>query len=121
MFAAVEGVHKRCLGAYAVVAMITRDGIVGFRDPNGIRPLVFGKRETEDGTDYMLASESVALVTQGYEVIRDIEPGEAIYITKEGEVHTKRCFDKASYNSCIFEYVYFARPDSVIDEVVICS
>ena len=119
VFAAVEGVHKRCLGAYAVVAMITRDGIVGFRDPYGIRPLVFGKRETEDGTDYMLASESVALVTQGYEVVRDIEPGEAIYITKDGEVHTKQCSDKATYNSCIFEYVYFARPDSVIDKVYV--
>ncbi len=119
VFAAVSGVHKRCLGAYAVIAMITRDGIVGFRDPNGIRPLVFGKRETEAGTDYMLASESVALVTQGYEVVRDIEPGEAIYITKEGEVHTKQCSDKATYNSCIFEYVYFARPDSVIDEVYV--
>ncbi len=119
VFAAVEGVHKRCLGAYAVVAMITRDGIVGFRDPNGIRPLILGKRETDDGTDYMLASESVALVTQGYEVVRDIEPGEAIYITKDGEVHTKQCSDKATYNSCIFEYVYFARPDSVIDEVYV--
>jgi len=119
VFAAVEGVHKRCVGAYAVIAMITRDGIVGFRDPNGIRPLILGKRETEDGTDYMLASESVALVTQGYEVVRDIEPGEAIYITKEGEVHTKQCSDKATYNSCIFEYVYFARPDSVIDQVYV--
>ena len=119
VFAAVEGVHKRCLGAYAVVAMITRDGIVGFRDPYGIRPLILGKRETEDGTDYMLASESVALVTQGYEVVRDIEPGEAIYITRDGEVHTKQCSNKASYNSCIFEYVYFARPDSVIDKVYV--
>ncbi|GAA0396016.1 amidophosphoribosyltransferase [Cocleimonas flava] len=119
VFAAVEGVHKRCVGAYAVIAMITRDGIVGFRDPNGIRPLVLGKRESEQGTDYMLASESVALVTQGYAIVRDIEPGEAIFITKDGEVHTKQCSDKATYNSCIFEYVYFARPDSVIDKVYV--
>ncbi len=119
IFAAVTGVHKRCQGAYAVAAMITRDGIVGFRDPNGIRPLVYGKRETEDGTDYMIASESVALVTQGYEIVRDIEPGEAIFITAEGKVHTQQCSDKARYNSCIFEYVYFARPDSVIDNVFV--
>jgi len=119
VFAAVAGVHKRCVGAYAVIAMITRDGIVGFRDPNGIRPLVFGKRETELGTDYMLASESVALVTQGYEVVRDIEPGEAIFITHDGEVHTKQCAKNPRYNTCIFEYVYFARPDSVIDEVYV--
>jgi len=119
IFAAVTGVHNRCQGAYAVVAMITRDGIIGFRDPNGIRPLVYGKRETKNGTDYMLASESVALVTQGYKIVRDIEPGEAIFITTEGEVHTKQCSDKARYNSCIFEYVYFARPDSVIDNVFV--
>jgi len=119
VFAAVSGVHNRCKGAYAVVAMITRDGIVGFRDPYGIRPLVYGKRETEQGTDYMLASESVALVTQGYEIVRDIKPGEAVYITKEGEVHTKQCACHPKYNSCIFEYVYFARPDSVIDNVFV--
>ncbi len=119
VFAAVAGVHKRCVGAYSVVAMITRDGILGFRDPNGIRPLVFGKRETELGTDYMLASESVALVTQGYEVVRDIEPGEAIFITHDGQVHTKQCAENPRYYTCIFEYVYFARPDSVIDQVYV--
>lgn len=119
VFSAVTGLHKRCVGAYAVVAMITRDGIVGFRDPNGIRPLVFGKRETKLGTDYMLASESVALVTQGYEVVRDIEPGEAIFITHDGQVHTKQCAENPRYRSCIFEYVYFARPDSVIDQVYV--
>ena len=119
IFSAVAGLHKRCVGAYAVIAMITRDGIVGFRDPNGIRPLVFGKRETEKGTDYMLASESVALVTQGYEVVRDVEPGEAIFITDDGQVHSKQCAENPRYHSCIFEYVYFARPDSVIDEVYV--
>ena len=119
IFTAVSGVHKRCTGAYAVVAMITRDGIVGFRDPHGIRPLVYGKRVTEAGVDHMLASESVALVTQGYEIVRDVEPGEAIFITKDGEVHTKQCAENPTYTSCIFEYVYFARPDSVIDNVFV--
>ncbi len=119
VFAAVSGVHKRCKGAYSVVAMITRDGILGFRDPNGIRPLVYGIRETSAGTDHMLASESVALVTQGYKIVRDIEPGEAIFITKDGEVHTQQCAKHPKYNTCIFEYVYFARPDSVIDNVFV--
>lgn len=119
IFAAVSGVHKRCSGAYAVVAMITRDGVVGFRDPNGIRPLVYGKRETEQGADYMIASESVALVTQGYEIVRDIKPGEAIFITDKGEVHTQQCAENPQYHTCIFEYVYFARPDSIIDNVFV--
>ena len=119
VFEAVEGVHKRCLGAYAVTAMITRDGLVGFRDPNGIRPLIYGKRTTKNGTSHILASESVSLLTQGYEIVRDIEPGEAIYITLKGEVHTKQCADNPQYNTCIFEYVYFARPDSIIDDVFV--
>lgn len=119
IFKAVAGVHKRCKGAYAVVAMITRDGIVGFRDPHGIRPLIYGARKTEGGIDYMLASESTSLVTQGYEVVRDIMPGEAIYITHDGEVHTRQCAENPTYNTCLFEYVYFARPDSVIDNVFV--
>lgn len=120
IFSAVSGVHRRCKGAYAVVLMITRDGMVGFRDPNGIRPLCYGAREAEDGTlEYMLASESVALVTQGYHLIRDLEPGEAIYISKKGELHTQQCAENPRYNTCIFEYVYFARPDSLIDDVFV--
>ncbi len=119
VFKAVSGVHKRCIGAYAITAMITRDGLVGFRDPNGIRPLIYGKRETKKGTSYMLASESVSLLTQGYTIVRDIEPGEAIYITLKGKVYTKQCADNPKYNSCIFEYVYFARPDSIIDDVFV--
>ena len=99
--------------------MITRDGIVGFRDPFGIRPLIYGSRVTDAGTDYMIASESTSLVTQGYTVVRDIEPGEAIYITKDGEVHTKQCAKNPRYNTCLFEYVYFARPDSVMDNVFV--
>lgn len=119
IFAAVKSVHERCKGAYAVVAMLTRDGLVGFRDPNGIRPLVYGVREHEQGKDFMLASESVALVAQGYRLVRDIEPGEAIFITPEGQVFTRQCSDNPQYNSCIFEYVYFARPDSIIDNVFV--
>lgn len=117
IFTAVAGVHRRCRGAYAVVAMITRDGIVGFRDPHGIRPLCYGARETEHGLEYMLASESVALATQGFELIRDIMPGEAIYITNGGNIHLQQCAENPQYNSCIFEYVYFSRPDSIIDNV----
>ena len=119
IFAAVKSVHERCKGAYAVVAMLTRDGLVGFRDPNGIRPLVYGVREHEQGKDFMLASESVALIAQGYRLVRDIEPGEAVFITPEGQVFTRQCSDNPQYNSCIFEYVYFARPDSIIDNVFV--
>ncbi|MEZ5478799.1 MAG: amidophosphoribosyltransferase [Thiolinea sp.] len=119
IFAAVEGVHQRCTGAYAVVAMLTRDGLVGFRDPNGIRPLVYGVRETANGKEFMLASESVALDAQGYRLVRDIEPGEAIFITADGKVFTRQCSRNPRYNTCIFEYVYFARPDSIIDNVFV--
>ncbi len=119
IFAAVEGVHRRCKGAYAVVAMLTRDGLVGFRDPNGIRPLVYGVRETPQGKEFMLASESVALDVQGYRLVRDIEPGEAIFIRPDGQVFTRQCAKNPSYNTCIFEYVYFARPDSIIDNVFV--
>jgi amidophosphoribosyltransferase len=119
IFSAVEGVHRRCKGAYAVVAMLTRDGLVGFRDPNGIRPLVYGVRETPNGKEFMLASESVALDVQGYRLVRDIEPGEAIFIRPDGQVFTRQCSENPRYNTCIFEYVYFARPDSIIDNVFV--
>ena len=119
IFKAVSGVHERCRGAYAVVAMITRDGIVGFRDPFGIRPLILGSRKTDKGMDYMMASESTALVTQGYTIERDIKPGEAVYVTINGEVHTRQCANQPTYKTCLFEYVYFARPDSVMDNVFV--
>lgn len=119
VFDAVSMVHERCEGAYAVVGMITRDGLVGFRDPNGIRPLVYGVKETEQGKDYMLASESVALDSQGFTLVRDIKPGEAIFISKNGEIKTQQCSRQAKYRTCIFEYVYFARPDSIIDNVFV--
>jgi amidophosphoribosyltransferase len=116
-FDAVAGVHKRCKGAYAVVAMIANFGLLAFRDPNGIRPLVIGKSETDKGTEYIVASESVALDVLGFEVVRDVEPGEAVFIDMEGNFYSRQCSDEAKLNPCIFEYVYLARPDSVIDGV----
>ncbi|MCG8317486.1 MAG: amidophosphoribosyltransferase [Pseudomonadales bacterium] len=117
IFSAVSKLHKRCRGAYAVVAMITGYGIVGFRDPNGIRPVCFGERETENGIEYMIASESVALQALGFQLIRDIEPGEAIFINQKGELFTRQCVEKPDYSPCIFEHVYLARPDSIIDGI----
>jgi len=117
VFKAVAGVHRRCRGAYAAVAMITGYGVIAFRDPYGIRPVVYGKRESPEGTDYMMASESVALDVLGYDLIRDVAPGEAVLITMDGQIHTHQCADSSSVTPCIFEYVYLARPDSIIDNV----
>lgn len=117
VFSAVSRVHERCRGAYAVVSMITGHGVVGFRDPCGIRPIVFGQRETGQGTEYMIASESVALDALGFTLIRDLAPGEAIYITEDGELHTRQCARNPQLNPCIFEHVYLARPDSIIDGI----
>lgn len=120
VFEAVRQVHRRCRGAYAVVAMITGYGVVGFRDPNGIRPLIFGRGKDELwGADYMVASESVAIVAQGYSIERDIAPGEAVFIDMSGQCHTQQCADNAQLSPCIFEHVYLARPDSIVDEVSI--
>ncbi|MCK5697565.1 MAG: amidophosphoribosyltransferase [Gammaproteobacteria bacterium] len=117
VFNAISAVHKRCRGAYASVAMITGYGIVGFRDTHGIRPIVYGKRESKQGTEYCIASESVALDVQGFELIDDIKPGEAVIITAKGDVFIQQCAEKTSYTPCIFEHVYFARPDSIIDNI----
>ncbi|WP_426360100.1 amidophosphoribosyltransferase [Pseudocolwellia sp. HL-MZ19] len=117
MFNAISNVHKRVRGAYATVALVIGHGMLAFRDPNGIRPLVFGKRETESGLEYMVASESVALDACGYEFVRDVAPGEAIYFTESGELFSKQCAENPTYCPCIFEYVYFARPDSTMDKV----
>lgn len=117
IFSAVSGLHRRCRGGYAVTAMINGRGVVGFRDPYGIRPAVFGKRETEQGTAYMIASESVALDALGFELIRDIAPGEAVYIDVEGNLHTRQCATAPRLSPCIFELVYFARPDSIMDNI----
>jgi len=115
IFGAVEAVHERCRGGYAVISMIVGHGILGFRDPFGIRPMVIGKREDMAGVEYMIASESVAIRALGFEVVRDVEPGEAVYIEENGTLHTNQCAKNPRYAPCIFEYVYFARPDSVLD------
>ncbi len=117
IFKAVQGVHHRCKGAYAVVIMIPNIGIIGFRDPHGIRPIVFGQRKSAQGTEFMIASESVAFDILGYEIIRDIAPGEAVFITESEEIYTQQCAEKTNHCPCIFEYVYFARPDSIIDNI----
>jgi amidophosphoribosyltransferase len=115
IFAAVANVHRRVRGAYAVVAMIAGYGVLAFRDPYGIRPAVIGYNETQAGTEYMVASESVAVDALGFRVLRDIGPGEAIFIDEEGNFHSQQCAARSSLNPCIFEYVYLARPDSLID------
>src|SRR5690606_27636871 len=117
IFSAVRRVHERVEGAYAVVAMITGYGILAFRDPYGVRPVCFGKRETDKGTEYMVASESVALSGLGFHLERDLAPGQAIYITSQGEIFTQQCADTPRLNPCIFEHVYLARPDSIIDDI----
>ena len=117
IFAAMRAVHKRVRGGYACVAMIVGYGVVAFRDPNGIRPLVYGKRETDKGTEYMVASESVALDVLGYTLVRDVAPGECIYIELDGTVHSEQCAENPQLRPCIFEHVYFARPDSIMDGV----
>jgi amidophosphoribosyltransferase len=117
VFKAVSGVHKRCHGGYAVIAMIVGYGVVAFRDPFGIRPVCFGYRDSDAGREYMVASESVALDALGFEMMRDLEPGEAIVIDTHSEIHTRQCAETSVYAPCIFEYVYLARPDSIIDDV----
>jgi amidophosphoribosyltransferase len=115
VFTAVANVHRRVRGAYAVVAMIAGYGVVAFRDPFGIRPAVIGYNETNSGTEYMVASESVAVDALGFRVLRDIGPGEAVFIDEAGNFFAQQCAPHASLNPCIFEYVYLARPDSLID------
>ena len=117
IFAAVSGVHRRCKGAYAVVVLIAGYGLLAFRDPHGIRPLVVGVHETPQGNEYLLASESVALDTLGFRVLRDVAPGEAIFVNMAHEMHARQCAQNPQLTPCIFEYVYLARPDSVMDGV----
>ena len=117
IFNAVAGVHRRAKGAYAIVAMIASYGLLAFRDPNGIRPLIIGKNEGPNGVEFMVASESVALDTLGFEIMRDVAPGEAILIDTSGNFFSRQCAPNASLHPCIFEYVYLARPDSVIDGI----
>jgi amidophosphoribosyltransferase len=115
IFAAVSNVHRRVRGAYAVIAMIAGHGVLAFRDPYGIRPALIGVNETSSGVEYMVASESVAVEALGFRVLRDIDPGEAVFIDEDGNFFSQQCADKTALNPCIFEYVYLARPDSLID------
>lgn len=117
IFKAVGGVNKRARGGYAVVALLSNYGVLAFRDPHGIRPLVYGVRDSAKGQEYMIASESVALDVLGFKLIGDVQPGEAIYITIDGELHKQQCADNAQLSPCIFEHVYFARPDSIMDGI----
>ncbi|MFL6548352.1 MAG: amidophosphoribosyltransferase [Povalibacter sp.] len=117
IFTALTSVYRRCRGGFAVVAMIVGHGLVGFRDPHGIRPLVLGKRESAQGPEYMLASESVALDMLGFARVRDIGPGEAVFIDEQGRFYSQQCVPATTSTPCIFEYVYFARPDSIIDNI----
>jgi amidophosphoribosyltransferase len=117
MFKAVAGLHRRVRGAYACVAHVAGHGILAFRDPFGIRPLCYGIRETDEGTEYLVASETVALEGMGFRFVRDVAPGEAIFIDTDGNFFARQCAENPQLNPCIFEYVYFARPDSVMDGV----
>jgi amidophosphoribosyltransferase len=117
IFAATTALYRRCRGGFAVVAVIVGHGLLGFRDPHGIRPLVLGRRESGNGTEYMLASESVALDMLGYRLVRDVAPGEAVFVDERGRLYAQQCVPVAKHTPCVFEYVYFARPDSIIDNI----
>ncbi len=117
IFRAVSGVHRRCRGAYAVVVMIAGYGLVAFRDPFGIRPLVIGRNDTAERTEWMVASESVAIDVLGFKLLRDVAPGEAVLMDIEGNFRSRECAERTVQAPCMFEYVYLARPDSLIDGV----
>ena len=121
IFHAVDALHQRCSGGYAALAMITGVGIVGFRDPWGIRPLAFGRREGAAGTEYVIASESAAIDVLGFELIRDVAPGETIFIRKDGRLFSRQCARQPACRPCVFEFVYLARPDSIIDGISVHS
>lgn len=117
VFAAVDAVHRRCRGAYAAVALVAGVGLLAFRDPNGIRPAVLGQREAEDGMEYIVASESVVLDILGFELIGDLAPAEAVLVTLDGELIRHSSALAGAHTPCLFEYVYFARPDSMLDDL----
>ena len=117
VFDAIAGAHRRVVGGYAVVCLVLGVGLVAFRDPHGIRPLVLGVRETAQGAEYAVASESVALDVLGFRLLRDVAPGEGVVVTLAGELHVKQCAPPLLHAPCIFEYVYLARPDSMIEDV----
>jgi len=114
IFKAIDEVHRRVKGAYSVIILLVGYGLIAFRDPNGIRPLIYGSK---NNNKYMVASESVALDCLGYKVERDIKPGESIFIDMDSKAHFHQYQNNQKYSPCIFEYVYLARPDSVIDDI----
>lgn len=117
IFSTVAAVHRRCKGAYAVIGMIVGRGVFAFRDPLGIRPAVIGTRITDNGPEYAVVSESVALQGLGFTLMRDVAPGEAVFIDMEGNLHSRQCAPAPVLSPCIFEFVYLARPDSIIDNI----
>lgn len=117
LFKAIEAVNRRCIGGYAVVALIPGQGVLAFRDPNGIRPLVLGEKIVNGVTEYMVASESTVLDTNDFDLIGDVKPGEAVYIDKKFKLHRQICAQPKPHTPCIFEYVYFAREDSIMDDI----
>ncbi len=117
VFGAIKALNAKVEGGYSCVSLISGYGLLAFRDPNGIRPLVFGKREVDGESEWIVASESVAITALGFDIVRDVEPGEAIFISSSGHLFSRKCAEKTLHSPCIFEYVYFARPDSVIDGI----
>src|SRR5215469_15542058 len=118
VFAALNAVYRRCRGGYAVVAMIVGHGVLGFRDPNGIRPLVLGQRDTPKGPEWMLASESVALDIRFFRLVRDIAPGEAVFIDEQGRLHSQQCVARVRMGDRLAEKILRERPDHDIDVVI---
>ena len=117
IFGALTNLFQRCRGGYAAVALIVGHGVIGFRDVHGIRPLVLGRRDTPQGPEWMLASESVALDMLGFTLLRDVRPGEVVYLDRQRRLHSRQCVPPGRHTPCIFEYVYLARPDSIIDNI----
>jgi amidophosphoribosyltransferase len=116
-FQAVRKTHSRCQGAYAVVALITGFGLLAFRDPRGIRPLVIGEKDGPTKKEYIIASENASFSALGFKTLRDVNPGEAVFIDVDGNLHSQQCAEHSKATPCLFEYVYLARPDSTLDKI----
>ena len=116
-FQAVRKTHSRCQGAYAVVALITGFGLLAFRDPRGIRPLVIGEKDGPTKKEYIIASENASFSALGFKTLRDVNPGEAVFVDVDGNLHSQQCAEHSKATPCLFEYVYLARPDSTLDKI----
>ena len=119
IFSAVESLHQRVRGSYSAIALLHGHGLLAFRDKFGIRPLVIGMRKSRSGSEYIFASESVALDALGYKLIGDVAPGEAVFIDNKRVLHRRVCAEQCTYAPCLFEYIYLARPDSIMDGISI--